>query len=605
MTAPTHVGGTVTENGASSTTTYQIDFPIAGLSDGDYVIVALENDATAVTYDATTYNAQTWTLLATVTMPSASRSGQVFGRKWHTGDSTSFFYRKNRANADGVAADVWRGVDTVVVGTARGRQTSPVDTSTTTTILGITTTVADTVALAIGMEATSAAESGAFLTGPTIPSGWTQTLYRAQTGTINTIVFASKTMSSPGSTGDCVFTYQNTQANNGGGVMLGLVPAVTGGTAPTANFTSSADDLTVQFTETSTGTVTSRTWDFGDGSTSTAANPKHFYGSPGTYSVKLTVTDGTTPNTKTTSITIDGVSAWYWNGAAWKEEHITRWDGTTEKGTSEAVFVCDVGRTWPQMKAASDPLDAVHRGGSGNYVESSPIAYQAVAMRWPKKAMEVSLVWSASGHPWLSHDTTLDRMVLGVAGNTLPIASLTDTQIASYTASAYQTDNQNVPRQRLMPFVPISDGAGGFIGGTSWMELYGQKRVAFVEDKTYTHTDALLAILNANGGPSWFVWKQAGPGTLFAQIAAAGYDSWGYFFDSDMANFAAKQAQWTFVGMDFNSSDATLDPAIATAGANRVIMHIIGSAAQATRLRGKGVRGLMISNPRNVAPPIS
>ncbi|MFT4009800.1 MAG: PKD domain-containing protein [Nocardioidaceae bacterium] len=64
--------------------------------------------------------------------------------------------------------------------------------------------------------------------------------------------------------------------------------------APTADFTSSADGLAVQFTSTSTdadGTVETYAWNFGDGGTSTAANPTHTYGNPGDYDVTLTVTD--------------------------------------------------------------------------------------------------------------------------------------------------------------------------------------------------------------------------------------------------------------------------------------------------------------------------
>ncbi|RXA20193.1 PKD domain-containing protein [Methanosarcina sp. MSH10X1] len=55
--------------------------------------------------------------------------------------------------------------------------------------------------------------------------------------------------------------------------------------------------LTVQFTDTSTGGVTAWSWDFGDGATSTSRNPNHIYSRTGTYTVKLTVTDGSSSNT--------------------------------------------------------------------------------------------------------------------------------------------------------------------------------------------------------------------------------------------------------------------------------------------------------------------
>jgi PKD repeat protein len=48
--------------------------------------------------------------------------------------------------------------------------------------------------------------------------------------------------------------------------------------------------LTVEFTDLSTGAVTSRAWDFGDGGSSTSASPSHAYAVPGTFTVSLTVT---------------------------------------------------------------------------------------------------------------------------------------------------------------------------------------------------------------------------------------------------------------------------------------------------------------------------
>ena len=49
------------------------------------------------------------------------------------------------------------------------------------------------------------------------------------------------------------------------------------------------DSLKVQFTDSSTGTVTSRLWTFGDGTTDTSKNPLHDYMATGSFSVKLIV----------------------------------------------------------------------------------------------------------------------------------------------------------------------------------------------------------------------------------------------------------------------------------------------------------------------------
>ena len=71
----------------------------------------------------------------------------------------------------------------------------------------------------------------------------------------------------------------------------------------TADFTAiptrGAPPLTVQFTNTSAGDFTTSQWSFGDGATSTEANPTHTYTVPGTYAVTLTIGDGTDTSTIT------------------------------------------------------------------------------------------------------------------------------------------------------------------------------------------------------------------------------------------------------------------------------------------------------------------
>ncbi|MFD7017753.1 collagenase [Streptomyces sp. NPDC059928] len=81
-------------------------------------------------------------------------------------------------------------------------------------------------------------------------------------------------------------------------------------TGPTAAFDAAVSGLTVNLTDKSTdtaGTITARSWNFGDGSTSTATNPSKQYSAAGTYTITLTVTDAKgLSSTTTKSVTVTG-----------------------------------------------------------------------------------------------------------------------------------------------------------------------------------------------------------------------------------------------------------------------------------------------------------
>ena len=61
------------------------------------------------------------------------------------------------------------------------------------------------------------------------------------------------------------------------------------------------------FTPTNTSTVTSATWSFGDGNSSTAISPTHTYANPGTYTVSTTFSNGTQTSSHSKQVTISAI----------------------------------------------------------------------------------------------------------------------------------------------------------------------------------------------------------------------------------------------------------------------------------------------------------
>ncbi|MEA2414997.1 MAG: hypothetical protein QOI58_1654 [Thermoanaerobaculia bacterium] len=82
------------------------------------------------------------------------------------------------------------------------------------------------------------------------------------------------------------------------------LPIVAAPPAPVANFTFSANGLTVLFTDASTGSPSSYRWMFGDATESTEKSPAHIYPSAGTYPVTLIVTNAGGQSSKSQFVTV-------------------------------------------------------------------------------------------------------------------------------------------------------------------------------------------------------------------------------------------------------------------------------------------------------------
>ncbi len=145
----------------------------------------------------------------------------------------------------------------------------------------------------------------------------------AAAGTSSTDVGVAESSSTPvghslqlGGTGSTSadFTWQSAQANTAGAVNTGQTfgggaPANQSPTAVANGPYSAEQGTTVSFSSAGSsdpdGSIVAWFWDFGDGATSTQANPGHAYATAGTYTVTLTVTDdGTAEDTATTSASI-------------------------------------------------------------------------------------------------------------------------------------------------------------------------------------------------------------------------------------------------------------------------------------------------------------
>jgi len=218
VTSPTVVGTTQrTEVTTSTLGTYELGVGPMSLTTGDLLLVTVvQTGYTGVTAPAG------WTTVVS-SQAMGSRRMFVFSRVRQSGDGDSYTFTTEGTAGQGRAALVAvRGTSgTYTAGTVGAR--SSTGTSTTTVAPGVAALVGDLV-LTISAEATSAADTVA----PTVTAGGATTLLwtgevSAGTGSpIETVFFATRAITTAGTTDPVTVTYQNAQTSNGASLQVAI-----------------------------------------------------------------------------------------------------------------------------------------------------------------------------------------------------------------------------------------------------------------------------------------------------------------------------------------------------------------------------------------------
>jgi outer membrane protein assembly factor BamB len=248
--------------------------------------------------------------------------------------------------------------------------------------------------------------------------------------------------------------------------------------APVADFTADVTSgnvpLTVQFTDLSTNSPTSWSWDFGDGATSTEQNPSHTYAAPGSYMVVLTATSAAgSSNAIKTGFVVVG-------------QAITKMNWATFQGnnyhtgvTTEQAAISSPSLQW-SAKASSSGMagfDAAPIVADGVVYEisqkGSVAAYDAItgALLWERNDLVISTGMGFQLSTPVYHDGVLYASVIMGTGKGLGIFALN-----AETGATLWSKNL-LPTANVQPNTPIIyDGGRIYMGcwfssatpGTYW-----------------------------------------------------------------------------------------------------------------------------------------
>lgn len=241
-TMPTRVGTAFQTSGSGAAGT-PVNVTTGAIAAGSWMIAVVIHNSTSVTE----VTPDGWTVLVPGTNTNAqigTRRYAIFGKihgqfadgSADSSDAGKTFWSFVLSSNNTVRVVMYWGtgakpVSSWIVGTPRKRAGTTAEQS-IAIAPSVTTTEANSLAIALHMEATSAAESDI-----TSLSGATRWNFSAQgtggaTGVIETVMSSYIEKTAVGATGDVTVTYPNTQTTNAGGVQIVLPPVADVGPPP-------------------------------------------------------------------------------------------------------------------------------------------------------------------------------------------------------------------------------------------------------------------------------------------------------------------------------------------------------------------------------------
>ena len=248
---------------------------------------------------------------------SSTSTGSISSTSWNFGDGTT-----------GTGASVSKTYNTAGSYTVTLTVTGSGGTNSTTRTVTVSSPVVGTTADFSSPSASGTAPLTVAFVG-TASSGLTSFAWDFGDGSVGSGSSVSHVYTTPGN-----YTVTLTASGTAGSKTVTKADYVQVGNALSAAFTanrvSGTVPLRVKFSDDSSGTINAYLWTFGDGTTSTDAEPVHMYRRPGSYSVSLTVTGPSGTKTQTRSAYVSAVAAndlvaTFGTGGTWMMKNGTTW----------------------------------------------------------------------------------------------------------------------------------------------------------------------------------------------------------------------------------------------------------------------------------------